>query len=53
MKEHVKFGAGLAIIFLVILLRAIDKMEWQDAQILLGIAAALLGIVGLLRRNGK
>jgi len=41
--------AGLAIIAAVIGLRAAGLMEWQDAQFLLGIAAALLGVIRLLR----
>jgi len=43
-------AAGLTIIALVILLRSAGLMEWRDAQYLLGIAAGLLGILGLLRR---
>jgi hypothetical protein len=52
-RDQIKFAAGLIIIAAVIVLRATKLLEWQDAQILLGIAAALLGIIGLLRGNGK
>lgn len=44
--------AGLAIVATVIGLRAVDLMEWQDAQLLLGIAACLLGVIRLLRGGG-
>lgn len=43
-------GAGLAIVVTVIVLRTVGLMEWRDAQYLLGIAAALLGLLTLLRR---
>lgn len=50
--EVAKLVAGFCIIAAVIGLRAAKLMEWQDAQILLGIAAGLLGILGLIR-GGK
>lgn len=45
--------AGLAVLCAVIVLRATHLLEWQDAQALLGIAACLLGIIGMLRDARK
>lgn len=45
--------SGLVIIAAVIVLRSLALLEWSDAQLLLGIAACLLGVIRLLRGGGN
>lgn len=45
--------AGLSIVAAVIVLRSLHLLEWSDAQLLLGIAACLLGVIRLLRGGGE
>jgi uncharacterized membrane protein YhaH (DUF805 family) len=50
---NVRRVIGVVLIFTVIILRATHLLLWQDAQFLFGIAAALLGVLALLRDSGR
>ena len=51
---NVRRIVGIVLIFTVITLRATHLLLWEDAQFLFAIAAALLGVLALLRdSNGR